>query len=190
MISNIDHKLASNTMHYPPKTESLFRMKYAFAYHIVHQVLGESPQLSPEEQAFIDEQFPTELLKVLNIDDPDERQSLFDRASTELPQRMTVEERLELVGMFFAASSLNGEMLFQEFSILTVAAEFLEVPLDLMTSYIDQLLSDRTMPEIDMEAIFQEAYTETGDDQSTSNITSSLPNVAPMGRFPPGYKPS
>ena len=177
-------------MHYPPKTESLFRMKYAFAYHIVHQVLGESPQLSPEEQAFIDEQFPPELLKVLSIDDPDERKALFDRASTELPQRMTVEERLELVGMFFAASSLSGEMLFQEFSILTVAAEFLEVPLDLMTSYIDQLLSDRTMPEIDMESIFKEAYTESETGNTAADITSSLPNVAPMGRFPPGYKPS
>ena len=92
--------------------------------------------------------------------------------------------------MFFAASSLSGEMLFQEFSILTVAAEFLEVPLDLMTSYIDQLLSDRTMPEIDMESIFKEAYTESETGNTAADITSSLPNVAPMGRFPPGYKPS
>lgn len=178
-------------MHYPPKTESLFRMKYAFAYHIVHQVLGDSPRLKPEEQEFMDEQFPPVLLEVLKIDDPDERKALFDRACSELPQRMNVEERLELIGMFFAASSLSGEMLFQEFSILTVAAEFLEVPLDIMTSYIDQLLSDRTMPEIDMEAIFQEAYTESNAPApAATDITSSLPSVDPIGRFPPGYKSS
>ena len=70
-----------------------------------------------------------------------------------------------------------------------MAAEFLEVPLDLMTSYIDQLLSDRTMPEIDMESIFK-GHTESETGNTAADITSSLPNVAPMGRFPPGYKPS
>lgn len=174
-------------MHYPPKTESLFRMKYAFAYHIVHQVLGEAPKLSTEEQFFIDEQFPPSLLEVLRIDNTEEREALFKRACTELPQRMTVEERLELIGMFFAASSISGEILFQEFSILTVAAEFLEVPLDLMTRYIDQLLSDRTMPEIDMEAIFQEAYDEK-EAAPVTDISPNLTDIAPIGRFPPGYK--
>jgi len=177
-------------MYYPPKTESLFRMKYAFAYHIVHQVLGDSPNLTPEEQFFIDEQFPPTLLEVLRLDNETEREALFKRACTELPQRTSVDERLELIGMFFAASSLSGEVLFQEFSILTVAAEFLEVPLDLMTRYIDQLLSDRTMPDIDMEAIFQEAYTESNAADITPNISSNLPDIDPIGRFPPGYKQS
>lgn len=161
-------------------------MKYAFAYEIVCQVIGPNSDLSEEELNFIEEQFPKNLLSVLRLDNSEEREVLFKRACNELPQRMTVEERLELIGMFFAASSLKGEMLFQEFSILTVAAEFLEVPLDLMTRYIDQLLSDRTMPELDMEDIFKEAYEGIEPDPQPLDI--SLMDIEPIGRFPPGFK--
>ena len=117
----------------------LIRMKYAFAMQLSWQVIEADQRIMSEEVDYFDEWFSPELLQTLELDNPDERLSLYKRAVEELPSRLSVEERLEIVGMLIGASVSDGYMEFRQFGVLEAAAAALGIPQETFLSYFERI---------------------------------------------------
>jgi uncharacterized tellurite resistance protein B-like protein len=117
----------------------LIRMKYAFAMQLSWQVIEADQRIMSEEVDYFDEWFPPELLQTLELDNPDERLTMYKRAVEELPNRLSLEERLEIVGMLIGASVSDGYMEFRQFGVLEAASAALEIPQETFLSYFERI---------------------------------------------------
>ena len=101
-------------------------MKYAFAMHLVQNVIEADSVILDSERDFFQECFPDALIHALDLSRPDVRAELLTKALEELPTSMSLEERLDIFGMVLGASVADGELEFREFGVLEVAlASFL-----------------------------------------------------------------
>jgi len=121
----------------------IMRLKYAFAMHMVQVVIEADEIILPEEEAYFEECFPQELIESLNLVDEQVRKSLYEQAVDVLPQCLSLEEKLDLFGMFLGASVSDGEMEFREFGVLETAAAILAIPHEEVVAYFDRMFDER-----------------------------------------------
>jgi uncharacterized tellurite resistance protein B-like protein len=118
----------------------LYRLKYALSIYLVRQVILADDVVEPQEIKFVREHFPQSLLQALDLLDTQEISRLIERALHELPHKLSLEAKLDIVGICFAASASDGNVDPREIAIVQVAAEVLAVPSEVLIEFIQQLL--------------------------------------------------
>ena len=118
----------------------LYRLKYALSIYLVRQVILADDIVEPQEINFVREHFPQSLLQALDLLKPEEISLLIERALDELPRKLSLEAKLDIVGICFAAAASNGNVDPREIAIIQVAAEVLSVPSEVLLDFIHQLL--------------------------------------------------
>jgi len=118
----------------------LYRLKYALSMYLVRQVILADNIVAQQEIQFVREHFPQSLLEVLDLLNPQEIALLLERALEELPNKLSLEAKLDIVGMCFAASASDGTVDPREIAMVQVAAEILNVPSLVLIEYIQELL--------------------------------------------------
>ena len=126
--------------------DDLQRLQLAFAYHMIEQVIGSDADLDGEEGAYLSEVFPRELLARLGfVDATGARTESFDEARdealVELPERLTVGEKLGLVELLVGAAAADGLLTAQEVDAVSAAARMLGVGDAAWSEHLDGLLS-------------------------------------------------
>lgn len=125
--------------------DDLQRLQLAFAYHMIEQVIGSDAALDGEEAAYLAEVFPLELLARLGfVDGSGARTAAFDEARdlalVELPDRLTLGEKLGLVELLVGAAAADGLLTAQEVDALSAAARMLGVGDAAWAEHLDGLL--------------------------------------------------
>jgi hypothetical protein len=126
--------------------DDLQRLQLAFAYHMIEQVIGSDAELDAEELTYLAEVFPPDLLIRLEfLDGAGARTAAFDEARdlalVELPERLTLGEKLALVELLVGAAASDGVLTAQEVDALSAAARMLAVPDVAWEGHLDALLS-------------------------------------------------
>ena len=106
----------------------MMRMKYAFAMHLVTNVIEADSIVVDSERDFFQECFPEELIDALDLSQPEKRAEMLTKALDELPRVMNLEQRLDIFGMVLGASVADGDLEFREFGVLEIAAKALHIP--------------------------------------------------------------
>lgn len=117
--------------------KEIMRMKYAFAMHLVKNVIEADCVVVESEREFYRECFPEDLIRALDLQSPSVREKWLARALVELPSAMSLDERMDIFGMVLGASVVDGELEFREFGVLEVAAKALHIPQDNMMRYFE-----------------------------------------------------
>ena len=125
--------------------DDLQRLQLAFAYHMIEQVIGSDAELDGEESAYLAEVFPRALLARLGfVDAHGERTPAFDEAREvallELPDRLTLGEKLGLVELLVGAAAADGLLTAPEVDALSAAARMLGVSDAAWAEHHDALL--------------------------------------------------
>ena len=89
---------------------------------------------------FVREHFPQSLLQALDLLKQEEIGLLIERALIELPTKLSLQAKLDIIGICFAASASDGNVDPREIAMIQVAAEVLDVPNDVLMSFIQELL--------------------------------------------------
>jgi len=118
----------------------LYRLKYALSIYLVREVILADDVVDPQEINFVREHFPKTLLQALDLLNPNEVAILIERALSELPSKLSLEAKLDIIGMCFAASASNGDVDPREIAMVQVAAEVLNVPNEILMDFIQKLL--------------------------------------------------
>lgn len=118
----------------------LYRLKYVLAIYLVQQVVLADEKTSEEELDFIKEHFPNGLLQSLNLLDEKEMSVLLEKALKVLPEKLSLQGKLDIIGMCFGASASDGDVDIREVATIQVAAEILNVPSDILFDFIQKLL--------------------------------------------------
>tara|TARA_B110000037_G_scaffold205127_1_gene249732 strand:+ start:285 stop:671 length:387 start_codon:yes stop_codon:yes gene_type:complete len=118
----------------------LYRLKYVLAIYLVQQVVLADEKTTEEELDFIKEHFPKELLQSLNLLDEKEMSVLLEKALKVLPGKLSLQGKLDIIGMCFGASASDGDVDIREVATIQVAAEILNVPSDILFDFIQKLL--------------------------------------------------
>lgn len=118
----------------------LYRLKYVLAIYLVQQVVLADEKTTEEEIDFIKEHFPSELLRSLNLIDKSEMAMLLEKALKVLPHKLSMQGKLDIIGMCFGASASDGDVDIREVATIQVAAEILLVPPDILFDFIQELL--------------------------------------------------
>lgn len=125
--------------------DDLQRLQLAFAYHMIREVVGADAELVQEELDYLDAVFPKALLRKLGfIDGSDQLTPAFeearDAALYELPDRLTLGEKLGLVELLVGASAADGLLTAEEVDALAASAGMLGVPTEAWSDHLEQLL--------------------------------------------------
>ena len=118
----------------------LYRLKYVLAIYMVQQVILADEKTTEEELDFIKEHFPPELLHSLNLIDKAEMSILLEKALQVLPHKLSLQGKLDIIGMCFGASASDGDVDIREVATIQVAAEILLIPPDILFDFIQKLL--------------------------------------------------
>ncbi|MEC7986249.1 MAG: hypothetical protein VX278_13875, partial [Myxococcota bacterium] len=117
----------------------LIRMKYAFEIKLVEEVIAADEVILKEEQDYFEHFFPADLIRNLGLDDPLVLNECYKKAVVELPNRLTMEERLSIFGLLLGASVADDFLEFREFGVLEAAAKVLAIPAETMMDFIDSI---------------------------------------------------
>ena len=115
----------------------LIRMKYAFAMQLAEQVIEADDVILKEEKEYFDLVFPEALLQKLALEDPKDVKVCYEKAVDELPERLDLEQKLEIFGLLLGASVADDFLEFREFGVLEASAKILGIPPEIMMDYID-----------------------------------------------------
>lgn len=118
----------------------LYRLKYVLAIYLVQQVVLADEKTTEEELDFIKEHFPNGLLQSLNLLDEKEMSVLLEKALKVLPEKLSLQGKLDIIGMCFGASASDGDVDIREVATIQVAAEILNIPSDILFDFIQKLL--------------------------------------------------
>jgi len=119
-------------------------LKLAFSYHALEQIIGADGVLEPEEIAFLKGTFSDELMTEAGFFDaagsrtPRYEQAL-EEALLELPDRLTLGEKLCLVELFVEATVADGVFRPVESQVLQQAAMTLGVTTDEWSMHLAQM---------------------------------------------------
>ena len=140
-MANYDSECYERTVMSISKEEfELYRLKYVLAIYLVQQVVLADEKTTEEELDFIKEHFPKELLQSLNLLDEKEMSVLLEKALKVLPGKLSLQGKLDIIGMCFGASASDGDVDIREVATIQVAAEILNVPSDILFDFIQKLL--------------------------------------------------
>jgi uncharacterized tellurite resistance protein B-like protein len=118
----------------------LYRLKYVLAIYLVEQVILADEKTTSEELSYVHEHFPPEFLQSLNLTDQQEMAVLLEKALEVLPKQLSLEGKLDIIGLGFGASASDGDVDIREVATIQVAAEILNVPSDILFDFIQKLL--------------------------------------------------
>ena len=116
------------------------RLKYVFSMFFVQKIIWADEVAEPEELAYVQEHFPSAVLQVLNLTDPETFPHLLEEALTVLPTDLSEDEKLQVIGLCFGAAASTGTVNPGEVAILQVAAEKLALSNERLFEYIQELL--------------------------------------------------
>ena len=116
------------------------RLKYVFSMFFVQRIIWADEVAEPEELAYVQEHFPSAVLKALNLTDSSIFPPLLEEALTVLPKVLSEEEKLQVIGLCFGAAASTGTVNPGEVAILQVAAEKLGLENEKLFEYIQELL--------------------------------------------------
>jgi len=119
-------------------------LKLAFSYHALEQIIAADGVLEPEELAFLEQTFPSELMKESGyMDDAGDKTPLYshalDEALIELPDRLTLGEKLCIVEIFVDATIADGVFRHSESEVLQQAAIMLGVTTDEWSQHLGMM---------------------------------------------------
>ena len=118
----------------------LYRLKYTLSMYLVRQVILADETINEKEIQFVREHFPIALLQSLDLLKPEETAQLLERALFELPNTLSLQAKLDIVGICFAASAADNNVDAREIGTIQVAAEVLNVPSGILIKFIQDLL--------------------------------------------------
>jgi hypothetical protein len=126
--------------------DDLQRLQLAFAYHMIEQVIGSDADFDEEEVGYLAEVFPPEMLVRLGfLDGSGARTAAFedarDLALIELPERLTLGEKLGLIELLVGAAAADGLLTAGEVDALSATARMLGVSDAAWADHLDGLLS-------------------------------------------------
>ena len=116
------------------------RLKYVFAMFFVQKIIWVDDIVAPEELSYVQEQFPGTLLTVLKLTDSKTFPAILEVALEMLPQVLSDDEKLQIIGLCFGAAASTGTVNPGEVAILQVAAEKLNLSNERLFEYIQELL--------------------------------------------------
>ena len=118
----------------------LYRLKYTLSMYLVRQVILADETVNEKEILFVREHFPASLLQALDLLEASETAQLLERALLELPEKLSLNAKLDIVGICFAASASDDKVDPREIATIQVAAEVLNIPSEVLITFIQQLL--------------------------------------------------
>lgn len=121
------------------------RLQVAFAYHMVRQVLEVDADFALREQGFLEQHFPQASLRALGfLDDRGsptaELEEACHQALVELPDLLTLGEKLSIMEQLVSATAADGVLAPEEVDALSAAARMLRVPEDVWVEHVEGLL--------------------------------------------------
>jgi hypothetical protein len=116
------------------------RLKYVFAMFFVQKIIWADDIVAPEELSYVQEQFPSPLLSALELTDSKEFPAILEVALEMLPQVLSEDEKLQVIGLCFGAAASTGTVNPGEIAIIQVAAEKLQLSNERLFEYIQELL--------------------------------------------------
>ncbi len=124
----------------------LHRLQVAFAYHMARQVLEVDDEFLAREQSFLDQAFSPRLMRDLGFFDAENRPTAAlaetaELALIELPERLTLGEKLSTMEQLVEASAADGVLRAEEVDALAAAARMLGVPDQAWQEHVGALLS-------------------------------------------------
>lgn len=130
--------------------DDLERWKTAFAMFIAKLVVDADGIVDFGELKLLAQVFPDAHLAALGfLDEDGETTAAFKdaylEAMRELPNRLSLDEKLELVTVFHRASMADGELLQAELLVMREAAEVLGIPLAVLSRHLEGLKSIATV---------------------------------------------
>lgn len=111
---------------------SLAQLQLAFAYHVVLELIRADANVDGTELAFLEDRFPRHDLRACGLVDADgalveQFAEVVQTALCELPERLTVGEKLALVEIVAGASAADGLLVPEEADALAAVARMLGV---------------------------------------------------------------
>lgn len=131
-------------------------LKLAFTYHISNQILQSDGIMAPGETAFLRASFPEDLFAASGFVDAKGHYTprwndALGEALLELPVRLSVEQRLDLLETFYRAAISDGDGQYIEGNILVRAARLLGLKPSQFTARVERMFGtgsiDLPMPE-------------------------------------------
>jgi uncharacterized tellurite resistance protein B-like protein len=119
-------------------------LKLAFSYHALEQIIAADGVLEPGEIAFLQATFSDELMREAGYFDANGERlpryaAALEEALVELPDRLTLGEKLCLIEIFAEATVADGVLKAVEADVLSAAAEMLGVTTDEWTAHLSQM---------------------------------------------------
>ncbi|MCB9669386.1 MAG: TerB family tellurite resistance protein [Alphaproteobacteria bacterium] len=135
---------------------TLDELKLAFTFHITNQILESDGTVAPEELAFLQKWFPEAVFRESRFIDAKGRytsrwEDALGEALLQLPERLSVEERLDLLETFYRAAISDGDTQYIEGNILVRAARLLGLKPSQFTARVEAMFGtgsiDLPLPE-------------------------------------------
>ena len=106
------------------------RLKVAFALSISQLLVRADGVIVPDERAFLEEMFPQTMLVRLGLDDPERYAEVRDLAFRDVASVLDRDEKLQLLGLFFAVCEVDADIDVRELEVVTLAADQLGLSFD------------------------------------------------------------
>ena len=106
------------------------RLKVAFSLAISELLVRADGVIVPDEKAFLEEMFPPAMLARLGLDDAVRYAEIRDIAFRDIADVLDQEEKLQLLGLFFAICEVDADIDVRELEVLALAADQLGLSFD------------------------------------------------------------
>lgn len=135
-----------------PPTD-LDRLRVALALQVAREIADADGVLDVSEVQLLASAFPTHWLRRCGfLDDDDQLTPTVDRfrerAFRELPRRLDLDQKLELIALFHATCIADGQLHPAELEILTDAARRLHIPVADFRAHLSRLRQQPSAPPV------------------------------------------
>jgi hypothetical protein len=129
----------------PPMPEDVRRLQVAFTYHLLLEVVGSDGHVDGAELDYLEQVFPIDGLRGFGFVDGAGRltpafEEARDLALIELPERLTLGEKLGIVEIVAEASAADGVLTAEEADTLAAVARMLAIPDRAWRDHLDGML--------------------------------------------------
>jgi uncharacterized tellurite resistance protein B-like protein len=135
-----------------PDRLHLEKLKIAFAWQCAYMMVAADGKVVPEERAFMSRVFPETLLHAVELMEEGGRfvesfGAIKRQALEVLPTALSLEERIELLGLLHEAAMADGTIVPEEVEVFKTAAAMLKVPLEMIPWLHQQEGDQRWQPD-------------------------------------------
>ncbi|MEQ1572214.1 MAG: TerB family tellurite resistance protein [Myxococcota bacterium] len=123
---------------YSESERELERMRIAFALRWIDRIVRADGVVRDDEQSFVRDLFPEELLRRLGLDEASAVEEYFTEACDTLPVHLGHHDKLALVGLFFSACSSDGSIDPREMRVLREGGEALGLSREQVVKYLQR----------------------------------------------------